>query len=104
MILIDTPRQVRFRHFRRTSHMMSDLPVPRDATAELLSFADRIGLKTDWIQSTGTAKEHFDLFDGAIDRAAAAGAVVVSGLDLVERVVRPRRVALAAIAFRERHS
>ena len=91
MILIDTPRQVRFRRFRRTAHMMSDLPSPSDATAELLSFADRIGLKANWIQNAGSATEHFDIFDGAIERAIAAGAVVVSGRDLIERVVCQRR-------------
>lgn len=39
----------------------------------------------------GTPTEHFDLFDGAIDRDRAAGSVDVSGGDLVVRCVIPKR-------------
>lgn len=92
MILFDHPRAAGFRRFKLTAHMSSD-QVGADGTAELLEFGRRIGLKPAWLQNAGTPTEHFDLFDGAIDRARAAGAVEVSGRDLVERVVRPKRAA-----------
>lgn len=94
MILIDTPRRVRFRHFGWTSHMMSDLPDPGEARQELDSFAKKLGLRAAWIQKPGTETEHYDLFDGAIERALQSGAVKVQGTDLIERVVRPRRALL----------
>lgn len=92
MILIDTPSPVRFRRFKRFSHCMSDLP-GEAGTIELLTFAGRLGLKQSWLQKAGTETEHFDLFDGAIDRALEAGAVEVAPRELITRVVQPKRVA-----------
>jgi hypothetical protein len=92
VILIDTPSPVRFRRFKRFSHCMSDLPGV-DGTAELMAFGRRIGLKAEWIQKMGSETEHFDLFDGAIDRALAAGAVEVAPRELITRVVQPKRAA-----------
>lgn len=92
MILHDVPRAAGFRRFKRTSHLMSDLLGDAGA-AELLAFAKRIGLKSEWLQNPGTPTEHFDLFDGAIDRAVAAGSTEVTGRDLIVRVVRPKRAA-----------
>lgn len=95
MILYDTPRFCHFRRRRRqTAHLMSDQP-GREGTRELVRFARALGLKDEWIQSPGTEKEHYDLFDGAIARAAALGAKEVSSIELINRVVRPKR------AFRE---
>lgn len=37
------------------SHLMADTP------AELRAFADRLGLKPEWIQHEGTHREHFDV-------------------------------------------
>lgn len=93
MILHDPPRPVNFRRFTVTSHMMSDLP-GQQGTDELDAFAVRIGLKTRWRQSSGTPTEHYDLFDGAIFRAIMAGSTEVTGRELIERVVLPKRAAL----------
>jgi hypothetical protein len=93
VILFDTPRPTTFRRFRTTAHCSSDLP-GEAGTAELLTFAARIGLRAEWLQKRGTETEHFDLFDGAIARARAAGAVEVTGRDFITRVVHPKRAAL----------
>lgn len=92
MILHDVPRPVHFRRFKVSSHLMSDLP-GQDGTAELDAFAKRIGLKTSWRQNEGTPTEHYDLFDGAIFRAILAGSTEVTGRELVEKCVRPKRAA-----------
>ena len=73
MILFDAPRPAGFRRFKLTAHMMSDL-LGDEGTIELLRFTGRLGLKQSWLQNAGTPTEHFDLFDGAIDRARSAGA------------------------------
>jgi hypothetical protein len=96
MILHDTPRPVRFRKFRTTSHLMSDL-VGAAGTAELDRFACSIGLRVEWRQNTGTETEHYDLFDGAIARAVAAGSVEVPARELITRVVRPKRAARGVV-------
>ncbi len=68
-----------------------------EGTTELLAFGARIGLKARWLQNRGEPTEHWDLFDGAIDRARrAGGAEEVTGRDLIERVVRPKRAARQA--------
>lgn len=91
MILHDRPRPVRYRRFRRAAHLVSDLVERAEASAELLAFALRIGLRVEWRQNEGTPTEHFDLFDGAIDRAVTAGSVEVTGRELVARAVIPKR-------------
>jgi hypothetical protein len=90
MIVIDTPRPVRFRRFQRTAHCASTLKGD-EGTRELLAFALRVGLREDWLQHRGTPREHFDLFDAAIERAIAAGAVQVTPREFVARVVLPKR-------------
>ena len=92
MILFDTPRPVDFRRFTTTAHMMSDR-IGEEGTRELLAFGARIGLWEHWIQRRGEPTEHFDLFDGAVDRARACGAVEVTPRELVLRVVFPKRAA-----------
>ena len=92
MILHDKPRPAGFRRFELTSHLMSDVIGP-EGTNELDAFARRIGLKVEWRQKSGTETEHYDLFDGAIERAVAAGSVEVRGVDLITRCVRPKRAA-----------
>lgn len=94
MILIDPPSPVQFRAFRRASHCMSTLH-GEAGTRELLAFGARIGLREDWLQKRGTPTEHFDLFDGAIERARQAGAVEVPSRELIRRVVAPKRAAAA---------
>lgn len=94
-LLFDHPRPVRFRALRTTSHLMSDLADPEEASKELRLFAKKISLHDSWIQNVGMATEHFDLFDGAISRARRAGAEEVSSRDLISRVVVPRRSVLS---------
>ncbi len=48
MIVFDTPRPMRFRHFRTTSHCASTLP-GEEGTAELLAFGRRIGMREAWL-------------------------------------------------------
>ncbi len=46
-----------------------------DTTEELLAFADRLGLKANWIQNPGHVwKEHFDVTDTKRDLAIRLGA------------------------------
>jgi len=93
-IWYDTPRVVTFRgKVRRTAHLMSTLTGP-EATAELDAFAKSIGLRLWWRQNPGTATEHYDLFDGAIERAHDAGAVCVPPRELVAACVKPKRAAV----------
>lgn len=95
MILFHPPSPVSFRRFKQHTHMSSDLP-GEAGTAELLAFGRRIGLKAVWLQNRGEPKEHFDVFDGAIERARAAGAVEVSNAEFIERVVKAKRAAAKA--------
>lgn len=92
MILIDYPKPVQFRAYRRASHCMSTL-AGQAGTDELVAFAIGIGLRPSWIQNQGEPTEHFDLFDGAIDRAIRAGVTVVPSRELIVRVVQPKRGA-----------
>lgn len=96
MILHDVPRACSFRRFRRTAHLMSDL-LGEEGTRELDAFAASIGLRAEWRQNSGSESEHYDLFDGAIGRAVDAGSTEVTGRDLIERVVRPKRAARRAV-------
>lgn len=56
----------------RMCHMLAD------STAELLAMADRVGVDRKWIQSAGTAREHFDIAKGKRALAVAAGAVQIT--------------------------
>lgn len=85
MFYIDKPRPVKFRRFKRTAHLLCT-----GSSAELLSFASSIGLKAEWLQKAGLPNEHFDLFDGAIDRARAAGAQQVSKRIIAELILDKR--------------
>ncbi len=93
MILIHPPSSTTFRGFRTHTHMASTLP-GEEGTAELLVFGKRIGLKAAWLQYRGTPKEHFDVFDGAIDRALAAGALEVHAHEFVRRTVVAKRAPI----------
>lgn len=66
----------------RSSHMVSDLP-GEAGTRELLAFAEKIGMRAEWIQKAGTRHEHFDVFEKRYQRALDAGAKVVSRRELV---------------------
>ena len=90
MILFHPPAPVSFQRFKVHTHLSSDLP-GEAGTEELLAFGRRIGLKAAWLQYRGHPKEHFDVFDGAIERARHAGAVEVSGAEFITRVVKAKR-------------
>jgi hypothetical protein len=92
VILMHPPGPVSFRHFKLHTHMSSDLP-GEAGTQELLDFGRRIGLRESWLQHPGEPKEHFDVFDGAITRARAAGAQEVHHAEFIRRVVQAKRAA-----------
>lgn len=49
-----------------------------DSTAELLAFARRLGLRSDWIQHAGTHREHFDVTTIVRAEAVRFGAVEIT--------------------------
>lgn len=62
---------------RKWSHLYAE------SLAELLAFADKIGLKREWLQN-GDGKDgfpHFDVTGVMRERAARSGAIQVSGSD-----------------------
>lgn len=58
------------------SHLLSDLPGAA-GQAELLAFADELGIEARWIQNAGTPTEHFDVTEPTRQRALALGAVPI---------------------------
>jgi len=69
-----------------------------DSTDELLSMADRIGVRRKWIQKPGTYQEHFDICLAKKKLAIAAGAIAVTQLELGRMSLRRAR------EWREKHS
>jgi hypothetical protein len=57
---------------------------------ELLAFGRTLGLKDEWLQRPGTAREHFDLPTAQRARAIELGAVAVSPQEIVRRCVWPK--------------
>lgn len=53
-----------------------------DTLDELHAMAQLIGLRTDWFQHT--TRPHYDLTAGAMKRAIACGAIVISVREFVE--------------------
>lgn len=95
MIVIAPPRLDTFRGRRvTTAHMVSTLH-GAEGTTELLTFAESIGMRPEWIQHRGEPREHFDLIGrDRCNQAIAAGATVdrtALGLALIEK----RRAATA---------
>ncbi len=64
-------------HTSRWCHLMSDVD-----DAELLAFAQRIGLKPEWLQDAGTFTSHFDVTEPKRRAAVRAGAIEISWRDL----------------------
>lgn len=95
MLVFDRPRPVKFRRFTTTAHLGSTLPGAQ-GTEELVKFGRSIGLSAGWLQHPGEPQEHFDLFDGAIDRARDAGAQEITPREFVHQVVIPKRAATLA--------
>lgn len=67
----------------RSCHMQSTLP-GSEGTAELVTFARRIGLRPEWIQHAGRPTEHFDLTAGKRAAAVRAGAREIDSADLLD--------------------
>ncbi|HWJ65774.1 MAG TPA: DUF4031 domain-containing protein [Nocardioides sp.] len=74
------------------SHLLSDLPGAA-GRAELLAFAERLGLEARWIQNPGTATEHFDVTEPTRQRALALGAVPIRYGRAVARITMGKRGA-----------
>ena len=75
------------------SHLLSDLP-GEAGTAELLAFAERLGIDARWIQNAGTATEHFDVREPTRQRALALGATPVRYGREVAAITMAKRGAL----------
>lgn len=63
--------------FGASCHMAADTP------EELRAFAERLGLKPEWVQRPGTWQEHFDLTAKLKAQALELGAVHVHSRELV---------------------
>lgn len=61
-----------------------------DSTEELLAMVDHIGVARKWIQSAGTAQEHFDIALSKKALAIKAGAVEISMRDLARKTMARR--------------
>jgi hypothetical protein len=68
-------------------HMMAD------TRSELVEMADRIGVQRKWLQHPGEAREHFDVCQSKRAQAVEAGAVEVTGRELVALIRRKREGA-----------
>ena len=66
-------------------HMLTDGP-----DEHLITFAERIGLRREWIQRPGTDRAHFDLKASKRALALAAGAVEVGPKEIVATIRRKR--------------
>jgi FMN phosphatase YigB (HAD superfamily) len=64
----------------KMSHMIAD------STKELLSMAEGIGLKKEWIQYEGTPLEHFDISITKRKEALKLGAVEISLREMGKRI------------------
>lgn len=61
-----------------------------NTTDELLAMADKIGVQRKWIQKRGTAQEHFDIAMSKRALAVKAGAIEVTGKELVRLMMAKR--------------
>lgn len=71
----------------RWCHMMAD------SEAELIEFAERIGLRRSWIQYPGTPRVHFDLTAGRRAAAVRNGAIEVTWREMGMMVKKRREAA-----------
>ena len=75
----------------RWSHLMADSP------DELAGFAARLGLRPEWVQFHGTAREHYDVVEAVRRRAVAAGAVPISYPGGTENLILTKRLQASAL-------
>ena len=61
-----------------------------DSTEELVAMARTIGVSERWIQRPGTWQEHFDISLGKRALAVQAGAIEVTGRELVKAMIARR--------------
>jgi hypothetical protein len=61
-----------------------------DSHEELVEFAEKIGLRPEWIQYEGTWKEHFDVTMTKRAEAVRQGAVEVDMYEHVQRMAEKR--------------
>jgi Protein of unknown function (DUF4031) len=75
-----------YRPFGRMSmcHMIAD------SREELDAMAQRIGVQRKWIQKAGTVYEHYDICMAKRKLAVAAGAIEITGKELVRRLHQRR--------------
>ena len=66
-------------------HMMAD------TTEELLTMADKIGVKRKWIQHAGTPKEHFDVAKVSKVKAIKAGAIEITMKEMGKFYINRRK-------------
>lgn len=78
MVFVDSPIYKFGR--MRMCHMIAD------TYDELMAMADIIGLKRKWIQYPGTPREHFDICLTKRKLAVKAGAIEVTGRDIVLKI------------------
>jgi hypothetical protein len=79
----------------KAAHLITD-----GDPSELATFARRIGLKPAWLQHGGTWREHYDMFEGRVPAALAAGAVQIDRATFVG-VLRKKRGAAVTAALRD---
>lgn len=83
--IFDSPTMINYRNRRRLhSHLVG---LPGTDEWELKKIAEEIGLRSSWIQKSGTAAAHFDLYDEAAEAARELGATEVSYGELIAVLV-----------------
>lgn len=76
-------------------HMASD-----ESTDELVNFADRIGLKPNWLQ-TESSVIHYDLTPNKRKLALEAGAIELNTKELLARCKRPGEIIMSTTDFEQ---
>lgn len=67
-----------------------------DTSAELLEFAQFLGLEARWLQRPGTFHEHFDVTDPVRDRAISLGAREITCVETGHLLMQKLLVSRAA--------
>ena len=71
MIYVDAPVFMKPNGRKKYAHMVAD------TLEELHAFADKIGLRREWVQIKGKILPHYDLTPNKRQQALAAGAVEI---------------------------
>ncbi len=70
----------------KNCHMFSDISIK-----ELLEFAEKIGMKKNWIQKSRTGFIHFDLVESRRKRAIEMGAKEITNYEMGKILLEHRR-------------